>query len=105
MIFLYKIFLYLLFFSMPLICQANWNLKTEYEDTSIYVSPDNTRLTLNFKSTQVPIDPEKIDSSLIQKTAKAKKRMLAIIGITNWTVTQSKFRRERGNVVSARCRG
>lgn len=96
-----KLFLYLLFFSMPLICQANWSLKKEYRDTSIYVSPDSTRLTLNFKSMQKPIELDKVNSSLIQETTKDKKKMLAIIGITNWIIKDSRVERKKkkGNVV------
>ena len=52
-----------------------------------------------------PIEPDKISASLIKQTAKDKKKMLAIIGITNWTIKHSKIKKEKGNVVVARLSG
>ncbi|MDE0152046.1 MAG: hypothetical protein OXK80_06105 [Bdellovibrionales bacterium] len=69
-----------------------WNPHRSYGGVIIYISPNNTRLTLkNKNSNNIPPD------NMVEKTLEEKKKMLSLIGIEDWTVTNSEFKKENEN--------
>ena len=67
---------------------ASWDLKKSYGNVSIFVSKNSTRLTLKFKKTKSK--EKKITDTLLKELELAKKKMLTLIGVTNWTITDRK---------------
>ena len=90
-----KSFLIIAFMLSSASAFASWSLKKEYGDTTIYVSPNSTRLTLSYRTT-APKE-KKFSKELLNKLEKEKRELLTIIGIKNWKVTRSDIKKEKKN--------
>lgn len=75
----------LLFSSMS---YGKWTLSRSYGDINIYISANQTRLTVSFKE---DLSKDfKITKDMIEKTAGQKRQMLSMMGLADWKVSSNR---------------
>lgn len=74
----------LLFTCLPLM--AKWGFHKQYDSTSIYKAPLGSRLVVESKMTATK--DKKFSKSFLKGVEEKKAKMLAIIGVTNWQVSE-----------------
>jgi len=67
-----KYFVLLTFILFSNLVFANWNLKRDYEDTLLYMSPNSTRLALSFRTTESK--KKKFSQELLDELKEDKKK-------------------------------
>ncbi|EQC47227.1 hypothetical protein [Bacteriovorax sp. Seq25_V] len=77
----------ILFCLISLTTYAKWNFKSDYGQTKIYISTDETRLTLNYSETEKK--KKQFSKKFVDGLKEDKIKMLGLMGVTNWTVTRS----------------
>ena len=82
-----KYFVLLTFILFSNLVFANWNLKRDYEDTLLYMSPNSTRLALSFRTTESK--KKKFSQELLDELKEDKQKMLSMIGVNEWEMTKS----------------
>ena len=80
------IFLFIFFFTLFSYSLSNqWKLSRSYGDIRIYISPNQTRLTVSMNQ---DLSKEfKIQKDMIEKTAKTKRQMLSMMGMEDWEIS------------------
>jgi len=79
--------LFILCFLYAPLSLAQWTLKKNYDTISIYTSPNQTRLAIQYKKTKKK--DKQITKDLIAKLEQTKKQMLQKIGIKKWQMNKS----------------
>ncbi len=87
-----KYLLFFCFFTTSI--YAKWSFKSDYGQTKIYISENETRLTINFVETEKK--KKEVTKDLIESLKNDKKKMLALMGVTNWKVTSQEIENKKG---------
>lgn len=82
-----------LFFAMASI-YADWEFHKQYGQTSIYKSPQGSRLVLEGKKTKLKKE-KKFNKQLLDELQASKKKLLNLVGVEDWQVTERKIKKEK----------
>ncbi len=72
-------------------------LKKTYDNISVHVSSNKTRLTVNYKDTSSK--SEKITKEFIQTLEQTKRKMLHLIGVSKWKINKTKVKKLKKGIV------